>query len=668
MLKHSNLDDFVTLVNRAESINTLRPDAHPDSLLRAEVQADHLLYRKEYARLQRSLRIACVADDSSESPHRILDAIVRSLTAEDCRYLPLTHVEPWLRAIQWAIPRIGPSPADSLHQRGLERYFHVGSACRRLRDRGYAVPIGALGPNLDDDIRREIAEDVDSLIERMGGVAALQRLYGFVVTTGRIHDGMWLLGNLTGSYDHAPDPAIPVGWLLSIALRHIDAKPSTDNPDTLWKSAIELATDFAASMDCQRYNPFDSIALDAPDFLPALAKSLTWRELFTVPQVPPLVLPTLRDAFSQVPWPEDARAVRHEVEQLFSELDDLLPLLSVDHLKELPQRTARSSFPLLWQYAAAPQGAVNERYLDPFGPHPRDHDRYVFFHGDGNREFLLPPSLTAAAACEAVFRLVWDKVEREKAKRLVGDTLEKSVAIACRSSHAPFVWEKATYYAQRTNLEIDVAVRDGQEILLFETKAKSLTSKARGGDMVAFIYDYSNSFLFPLKQLVRHDRNIRCGLTPLTATDDDPGTLRVRKIAVSFLSYGPVSDHFLTNALLHSIAQARLVSVDGKPEHVRILEEFNKTVKQSMRDIDQVAPRRDGQVDMVSYMMDVLWLDLGQLLYSLHRGHSAIDGVSALSHLTFHTWDFWTEAAFADRKGLTKSNWRPVQTGNRRPG
>ncbi len=475
---------------------------------------------------------------------------------------------------------------------------------------------------------------------------------------------MWLLGNLTGGYDHAPDPAIPFGWLLSVALRHIDAKPSTSNPDNLWKSAIELATDFAASMDCQRYNPFDGIALDAPDFLPALAESLTWRELFTAPQVPPLVLPTLRDAFSQVPWPEDAYEVRHEVDQLFSELEDLLPVLSVDHLTALKQQTVRSSFPLLWQHAAAPQGGVNERYLDPFGLHPRDHERYVFFHGDGNQEFLLPRSLTAAAACETVFRLVWAKVEREKAKRLVSDTLEKSIAIACRSAHAPCVWEKATYNAQRTNLEIDVAVRDGQEILLFETKAKSLTSKTRSGDMVAFIYDYSNSFLALLRQLARHDRNIRCGLTPLTATDDDPGTLRVRKIAVSPLSYGPASDHFLTNALLHSIATARLVSVEGKPEHVKILDAFNKTVQQSMRVIAQVAPRRDGQVDMVSYMMHVLWLDLGQLLYTLHRGHSAIDGVSALSHLTFNTRDFWTEAACADRKGLTNRNWHPVQTQN----
>ena len=658
MLKHSDLDDFVALVRRAERTSAPRPDSHPDAVLRTEVQAAHLLYRNEYARLQRSLRVACVADDSSESPHRILDAIVRSLTATDRRYLPLTHTESWLRAIQWAIPRTEPSPAESLRQRGLDRQFHVGTACRRLRNRGHAVPIGALGANLDSNTRREIAEQVDSLIGRIGGITAIQRLCGFVGATGRVHDGMWLLGNLLGGYDRAPDPAIPVGWLLSIALRHIHVKPSTDNPDMSWRSAIELATDFAASMDCQRYNPFDGFSLDAPDFLTALEESVIWRELFTVPQVPPLVPLTLRDAFSQVPWPEGTSEVRHEVDQLFSELDDLLPELSVDSLAAIPERTARSSFPLLCRYAAAPRGAVNERYLDPFGHHPRDHDRYVFFHGDGNLEFVLPPSLTSAAACEAIFRLVWSKAGLEESACLIGDTLEKSVAIACRRTHSR-VWEKATYRAQRTNLEIDVAVRDDQEILLFETKAKTLTSQARAGDIVAFINDYSNSFLALLRQLVRHDRNIRSGLTPLTATDDEPGTLRIRKVAVSPLSFGPASDNVMTNALIHSIAQAQLVSVDGPPEHARILGAFNDTVEQSLRDIDHVALRSGGQVDLVTYLMDVLWLDLGQLLYVLHRGHSAIDGVSALSHLTFGTRDFWTEAAIADRKGFTKRNWRP---------
>jgi len=274
---------------------------------------------------------------------------------------------------------------------------------------------------------------------------------------------------------------------------------------------------------------------------------------------------------------------------------------------------------------------------------------------------VLPRSLTAAAACEAIFRLVWTKVDPEAAKRIVADTIEKSVAIASRKTGTAPVWEKLSYREGKTNIEMDVAVRDGHEIVLFEAKAKSLTSESRTGDLMAFIDDYTKSFLTMLRQLVRHDRNIKQGLTPLTGPDDDATTLRITKIAVSPLSYGPASDHVLTNSLMHSIADARLDSVQGTPEHLRILEGFNKSIKGAMEIINQIAPRADDQVDMARYLMGVSWFDLGQLLYSLHRGRSVIDAVSAFRHLTLSTRDFWTEAAFADRNALSKDQWHPVR-------
>ncbi len=82
-------------------------------------------------------------------------------------------------------------------------------------------------------------------------------------------------------------------------------------------------------------------------------------------------------------------------------------------------------------------------------------------------------------------------------------------------------------------------MRDGHEIVLFETKKKALTSKSRTGDMMAFIDDYTRSFLATLRQLVRHDRNIKRGLTPLNRIDDDLIALRVTKIAASPVSLRP---------------------------------------------------------------------------------------------------------------------------------
>ena len=545
----------------------------------------HLLHRNECARLCRSLKTAWAAGDVSQSCHQILDVIARSLQAEDYRYLPLTHSKEWLRAIRWAIPRVGPSASDTPLDGRRDRPVVVGMACRRLRESGYTVHVGALGPHLDANTRMSIAERVDSHVARIGGVVAVQGLCGFVGKTGRVHDGMWLFGNRVGGYDSTPDPALPVGWLLSIALRHIHRGTSVDETTDEWETAVRLAIDFAATMDCQRYNPFDGLNLDAPDFLPALEESLKWRELFTLPQVPPLVLPILQRAFAEITWPRATSRLRKDVDRLFRELNRLQTGLAEDRLTAMPRLTSLSAFPLLWRHARANQGFVNAQYLDPFGAHPRDHERYVFFETDDG-VVILPAPLTTAAGCEVVFRLIFAQ-PKPVADVIVSNVVEKTVALACRKRSSR-VWEKARYHADNTELEIDVAVRDGQEVVVLEAKAKSLTSKARIGDMMKFFDDYTNSLLRMLRQLVRHDRNIRRGLTPLTQQGCARDDLRITKVAVSPLSYGPASDHVLQNAMLRSMGRAQLSSVGGEVENVEILDAFNRKMEESMNDIGHV--------------------------------------------------------------------------------
>ena len=657
MLSESDLDTFVGLVRRVESEAVQLPASPPDAILLADRNSENLLYRSEYTRLWRSLGIACIADDLPESYYWILDTIVREFSNKDRRYLPMTYSEEWLCAIRWAKTKILSSATNSLRDSGKERIFHVGSACQRLRHSGYHIDIRTNGPYLSPETRKEITEDIDSLIAEMGGIDAARQLCVFVGKTGKVHDGMWLLGNLTGSYDNAPDPALPIGWLFSISLRHIHRKQSTANPADTWKSITRLAIDFAASMDCQRYNQFDGHSLEASDFLPALQESLVWRELFTLPQIPPLALTTLRDSFSQIQWPDGTTALQCDVDTLFRELETLLASLSAFRLTAFPLDHVGSAFPLLLQHARACSGTANVKYIDPFGTHPRDHDRFVFFETNDDQIVVLPSALAMAAGCEAIFRFV-RRQAGDAASDIVGKTIEKSVSIAC-SKHPTSIWENVCYQADGSNLEIDAAVRDSQEIVLFETKAKSLRNVSRTGDMMAFIEDYTMSFMALLRQLVRHEHNIKRGLTSLTHNNERSDALAITKVAVSPLSFGPSSDHIMAGSLFCSIAEAQLNSVDGKAEHIRILDAFNKKVEQIMNDIVRVAPYREGQVDLLPYMLDVFWIDLGQLLYALHRGRSVLDGLIALRSLTFSTRDFWTEAAFADRQGFTKSNWNP---------
>ena len=658
MLKRTDLNTFVTLVQRAERDATRQPGLHPKCALSSDEHPDDLLHRAECFQLRRSLKLASVLGDAPEDCHRILRTIIDALPREQRACLPLTHAAKWKNAIRWARSQATTSSPRPFLNESRDRESSVGAACRRLRSRGYRVRINAHGVNISQTTTKRIAADVDSSIARLGALDTLRTLFAFMGRDRRVHDGIWLFGTAPTTTGQYPDPAPPVAWLLSLALRHIGRKPQSAAPTPEWPTTVELATDFAASMDCQRYSQFEDLNAEPQDFLRILGESLAWRELFTLPQVPPCTLDTVRIALLDASWPIGLGAVRHTVDGIFGEIATLIGGLSVKAPTEMPRRMAQDGFPLLWRYALGKRGKVNAGYLDPFGRVARNHERFVFFEVDKESVIVLTPAMVAANGCEALFRLIWDRAG-SAASDIVGETIEKSVAHACRT-HTQHVREGLRYTVKKSEFEMDVVVQEREEVVLFETKAKSLTSRSRTGDVVRFIDDYTKSFLGLLRQLVRHERHIRDGRTPLDSSEDKPGEVRITKVAVSPLSYGPAADHSLVGILFRSMAQARLHSARTDGEHVKILKSFNKKLEQVMGDIEKVARRRSGRIDLFRYMHNVFWFDLGELLYVLQRGRSVLDALSGLRNLTFGTRDFWTEAAWADRQGVTKTKWHNI--------
>jgi hypothetical protein len=145
----------------------------------------------------------------------------------------------------------------------------------------------------------------------------------------------------------------------------------------------------------------------------------------------------------------------------------------------------------------------------------RNHDRFVLFETNTSNVITLPRPMMAAAACEVIFGRIWVTLESSKASKVVSNCIEKAVERACQGK-APHVLAKRQYVADGKVLELDVATRTDDKIMLFEMKAKSLTASARSGDMFAFIDDYTKSYLALLKQLTRHEYNLRKGITPGT--------------------------------------------------------------------------------------------------------------------------------------------------------
>ena len=409
-------------------------------------------------------------------------------------------------------------------------------------------------------------------------------------------------------------------------------------------------------MDCQRYNQFDGIELHATEFLPTVNESLKWRELFWLPQAPPAILTTVREAFSKNHWPAGTDSLRDNVDKLFDEAERLIGTLPEDSPTVTLRATAQKLYPLLWKHGRAEPGQANRDYVSPFELHKRNHYQYVFFE-IGDDVFSLPKAMATAAACEVVFRLVWAS-GHPKVGKIVGDTYENAVFLACQEKE-PSVLKNIVYVADGKRLEIDVAVPSTTELVLFETKAKVLTTQSRSGDIVAVIADLTKSYLSMLQQLVRHEHNIKGGLTPLTQSGECIDSLRVTKIVVSPLSFGPASDKLLSSSLLRSMTSARLEAVTQDQETTDTLQSFNQKVVDILIELQEFALDDNGELNLFEYMHNVFWLDLGELLYILERGRSVSQAFAPLKSVTFASRDFWTEASFVDQQGLTAKDWYP---------
>ena len=108
-------------------------------------------------------------------------------------------------------------------------------------------------------------------------------------------------------------------------------------------------------------------------------------------------------------------------------------------------------------------------------------------------------------------------------------------------------------------------------------------------------------------------------------------------------------------------------SIEADPAKQRIIDVFNKRAEGIIANMALVAPKKDGLAELFPYLMDVFWLDLGQLLYILDRAEIRFqDAFQPVKHITFSSRDFWTEVAHVDRGGLAKGKWRPLNRSKNR--
>jgi len=466
----------------------------------------------------------------------------------------------------------------------------VGESCERLNAKGYKLPIGAFGPDWEDAQLKNACVAVENHISRLGGETVLNQLGGVIRDSNGIFEEIWLLGDRGLGIGQAKESGIPFGWLVGLAAKHMHRPNSCRKPSVAWRSMLALSRDVAASFDCQRYSQFEGMGgIELGQIASKMSEAIGWRALFFTPQAPKLLLPQLQNAFREVLDDTEDRKVKSTVLGLFREATELVAQLRGDGCISIYSSHAQRAFPKLYEYSRAVSGTINRRYCKPFGNASRQDTKFVLFDGSKDTLVVRPVGMTIQALCETVFGFIWSALTPKRAEKVVGDVIEVAIFRACEGK-ADRVWHDEPYGTKYKKLQIDVAARTGLDVTLIEAKAKSLTQDGQFGTSGTFYRDFAQSFLPMVKQLLRHDRHLKKGVTPL-ASVEEADELSVERIAVSPVSFGPIGDGLTITALITALSNAQLSSTNGDAKLASSISVFNKAVSDVMKEISLTVPQ-----------------------------------------------------------------------------
>ncbi len=653
MLKSSDLSRFVYMLKEVEAEeSSVAADLSIQECLGCETGG---LTRADFFCLCQSLQIAAVAGDIESSVADVADYIRRKAMLD--RYIELSSTDNWTAAIRLALKSIKTDSVSGYSSASMGREGNVGNACRFLRNRGYPVKIDAFGCQIDEDTTRRITCRIDTLVRIVGGEQCFIELFRILQEQERYHDGFWLFGDRVPSAVGCKTPTLPYAWLARLALQNLSKKSSARKPDVAWKNLTDLATHFAACCNFERYNQFEGIDLQSGDLGLLFARSAGWQQLFMLKQVPKDALYLITRALNEKLSAADRGCLKVDIVGLSAELKSLVAYCPEKSISLMLQSDAMRAWPILWSESM--QVSAQKRFSNPFDPNALSHEDRLLFECDGNKVLMLPRALAAAAACNFLFGLIWKRLENKRARVVVGAVFERVIELAC-ASKATSVFPDIKYTVGKTGYQIDLAVMSNEHVSFFEVKAKSLTKPARSGDTIAFLTDYADSYLSLLKQLVRDERHFRAGVDMSPLTVNSPKNFRVTKVAVSPLSYGPVGDRMLANGIVGSLSQTKLLPVNPNPDNEKKLTELSDIAREILFHINEFTEQKDNSIDLHSYMIDVFWLDIGELIYMLGRANSVTDALAPLRHITFSSRDIWTEIANAERMKITEKYWNPL--------
>lgn len=573
--------------------------------------------------------------------------------------------------------RLNPNGYAQLSQYPREQC--VALAARRLRERGYAIEQHDDRMGLSEEAHNRLVTKLEELVRTIGGLNVARRIFESLSSS---YDAQLERYHVVRSirFDRTPRLAIPFGYLLALASKHLRGDRYRSNHDARWAELLSLATDYAAMYDVQEYLP-PIFRNPAPDELPELlTRAAMYDAIFAIPQIRAQdVLRILRGLFVKIPLDQvqaegwTLASVIATVEHIYRIIGERKGPCVLDRRmleRKIPGVDHEVARRILDLVLAHSKDGPNSRFSRPTELTERGIDPLVgpgnnlFFrpllHLDEKNFVVLDRSVAGPAFIEAVLAALRRHGDNQFQADIVGPGIEHVVRNAL-AEHGVSTWT-GDYDVLGIHGECDLVVEAPEHLVFIESKAKPLTRDARAGSDVALTLSLAGSVLAAHEQAMGHEVQLRAhgSLGLLNRSDGVRHNLqwraqRVDRVALALFDYGVFQDRSAVHLLLRSILPAHYAAVDPGVQRMfkGEFKKLGKTLDDLRKHVDLWHNLGLGKEDPFFGCWFISVPQLLMLLESVESTPEFIERLGIMRSMSFQTYDFYYE--FQNSSKITAS-------------
>lgn len=537
------------------------------------------------------------------------------------------------------------------------RDYNVAEAAKALRSAGYAIRLEPGFIAVEEAAQTLLVGEIERLAAAIGGINIAKRIFARITPA---------YDNAMGRYHLVPSismmgggsPQIPFGYILQLAVKHLEARAPIAMHDAHWARLTGLATAYAAVIDVQPYYPAVWGTMDAQGLLNYLREQALYDSMFRFPQLRASdVLKICRGAFSfydsdqQNPGGWTLSQAFDIISYLVSPSHDVRGPVVVDERavrRCLPHIPRAAISIILKEVLSHPAGGPNQHFSLPTdAPTPENKGKGADFYlkplirRPGNRYLIIDRSMCGWGYIEALLTALRPHVQDLDSK--VGTAMERFIEaeFALRNVEA-FGGD----YDEVGHGECDLVVPTPDVLVFLELKKKSLTRLARAGVDAELLLALAGSMLDALAQAGWHELRIeragsldlvKDGTTRRVALDGR----RIEKVAVGMMDFGSFQDRTVLKQFLEATLNVNFGSSD--PAYDKKLKKINAALDQ-IRDQYNVA--HSGNSEVRQPFFNCWFMSISQILILLDEVSDSAtfkDALWSYRHMVTGTSDLYFE-------------------------